>query len=86
MMAGFAQPENGEYGRTVATDIYSRQALVAAQAAFRQHCKVTIQPVGSGQVAVAVKPIGESAADPRQAVLEFWNFVLDTEAQRRLDA
>ena len=85
-MAGFPEPDNGEYHRVVSTDIYSRQAIVSAQSAFRQHCKVTIQPSGSGQVLVAVKPIGESSADPRQAVLEFWNFVLDTEAQRRLDA
>ena len=84
-MAGFAQPEGGEYRRTVSTGIYSRQTLVAAQAAFRQHCKVTIQPSGQGEVAVAVKPLGEAAADPRQALLEFWNFVLDTEAQRRLE-
>jgi len=85
-MAGFAQPEGGEYCRTVSTRIYSRQALVAAQAAFRQHCKITIQPSGQDQVAVAVKPIGEAAVDPGQAVLEFWNFALDTEAQRRLEA
>jgi hypothetical protein len=85
-MTGFAQPEDGEYRRVISTDIYSRQAIVSAQSAFRQHCKVTIQPSGSGQVAVSVKPLGESAADPRQALLEFWNFVLDTEAQRRLDA
>jgi hypothetical protein len=85
-MPGFTQPEGGEYRRAVPTDIYSRQAIVAAQSAFRQHCKVTIQLSGSGQVSVAVKPIGEAAADPGQAVLEFWNFVLDTEAQKRLDA
>jgi hypothetical protein len=85
-MSGFSQPEGGEYRRTVSTDLYSRQAIVSAQAAFRKHCKVTIQPTGSGEVAVSVKPIGESAADPRQALLEFWNFVLDTEAQRRLEA
>jgi len=85
-MAGFAEPEDGEYRRSVSTGIYSRQALVAAQAAFRQHCKVSIQPCGDGQVAVAVQPVGEAAADPKQALLEFWNFVLDTEAQRRLDA
>ena len=85
-MSGFEQQEGGEYRRVVSTEIYSRQAIVSAQSAFRQHCKVIIQPSGPGQVAVAVKPIGEAAADPRQAVLEFWNFVLDTEAQRRLDA
>ncbi len=85
MMAGFGEPEGGEYRRVVSTGIYSRQALVAAQAAFRQHCEVTIQPSGGGQVAVAVKPIGEAAADPGQALLEFWNFALDTEAQRRLE-
>ena len=85
-MTGFGEPEAGEYRRTVSTAIYSRQALVAAQAAFREHCKVTIRPSGTGDVAVLVKPTGESAADPRHALLEFWNFVLDTEAKRRLEA
>ena len=85
-MSGFAAPEGGEYRRAVSTAIYSRQALVAAQAAFRQFCTVTIRPDGTGQVMVAVKPIGESAASPRQAVLEFWNFVLDIQAQQRLEA
>jgi hypothetical protein len=85
-MAGFQEPDSGEFRRTVSSDLYSRQAIVSAQSAFRDHCKVTIQPSGGGHVAVSVKPIGEAAADPRQALLEFWNFVLDTEAQRRLEA
>jgi hypothetical protein len=84
-MSVFAQQEGGGYRRTVSTDLYSRQAIVSAQAAFRQHCKIAIQPTRSGEVEVSVKPIGDSAADPRQALLEFWNFVLDTEAQRRLE-
>lgn len=85
MRAGFSQPQDGEYRRVISIEIYSRQALAAAQTAFRQHCKVTIQPSGQSQVAVAVKPIGEAAADPGQALMEFWNFALDTEAQRRLE-
>jgi hypothetical protein len=86
MTAGFAQPEDGEYRRVVTTGIYSRQALVVAQAAFRQHCKVAIQPSGENQAMVAVTPIGEAAADADQALLEFWTFARDTEAQRRLEA
>jgi hypothetical protein len=85
MMPELEQAMDGEYRRVVSTGIYSRQSLVAGQAAFRQHCKVTIEPRGRDQVAVVVKPIGEATTAPREAVLEFWNFVLDTEAQRRLE-
>jgi hypothetical protein len=83
-VTGFTESPAGEFSRVVSTSIYSRQALTAAQAAFRSHCTVRIQPNGPNQVAVAVKPLGEASNNPQEAVLEFWNFVMDTEAQRRL--
>lgn len=83
-MSGYEQPSPGEYARLVATTVYSRQAIAAAQASFKRHCAVTFRPSGQGFVTVSVRPIGEAATSARDAVLEFWNFVLDTEAQRRL--
>lgn len=83
-MSGYEQPSPGEYTRLVPTSIYSRQAITAAQAAFKRHCAVTVRPGGQGFVAVSVRPIEEAATSAHDAVLEFWNFVLDTEAQRRL--
>lgn len=83
-MIGFMESSTGEFMRVVSTTIYSRQALTGAQAAFRSHCAVHLQPNGHNQVAVTVKPLGEALNSPREAVLEFWNYVIDTEAQRRL--
>jgi len=83
-MSTFYSEERGIYTRVVSNLMYSRQSIAAAQSAFRAHCSVTVRPQGQGNVAVHVKPLGESAREPTQAVLEFWNFVLDTEAQRRL--
>jgi hypothetical protein len=36
-------------------------------------------------ITVSIRPIGEAANDPEQTVLEYWNYVLDIEAQRRLE-
>jgi hypothetical protein len=83
-MMGFVESSAGEFTRMVSTTIYSRQALTGAQAAFRSYCAVRIQPNGPNQVAVTVKPLGEALNSPQEAVLEFWNYVVDTEAQRRL--
>jgi hypothetical protein len=84
-MPGFSQPTPGEFTRTASNAIYSRQAIATAQSAFKAHCSVTIRPQGAGLISVTVKPIGEASRSPEQAVLEFWNYVLDSEAQRRLD-
>lgn len=84
-MTGFHQDTPGDFSRTITNAMYSRQAISAAQAAFRQHCLVKVRPQGEGLVSVTVRPTGEAAKSPEQAVLEFWNFVLDSEAQRRLE-
>lgn len=84
-MQAFQQQVPGEFSRTISNAMYSRQAISAAQSAFKQHCSVSVRPQGQGIVSVTVKPTGEAAKAPEQAVLEFWNFVLDSEAQRRLE-
>ena len=84
-MFGFHQGASGDFTRTISNAMYSRQAISAAQSAFKQHCAVNVRPQGQGLVTVTVKPTGEAAKAPTQAVLEFWNFVLDSEAQRRLE-
>lgn len=84
-MPGFQQEAPGEFSRTISNAMYSRQSISAAQAAFKAHCSITVRPQGNGIVTVAVRPTGEAAKSAAQAVLEFWNFVLDSEAQRRLE-
>jgi len=84
-MSTFSHLNTGEFVRTASNAIYSRQAIAAAQAAFKAHCLVTVRPQGDGLISVAVKPIGEATESPERAVLEFWNYVLDSEAQRRMD-
>jgi hypothetical protein len=44
-----------------------------------------LQLLRTDMVTVRVEPLGDAAKAPAQAVLEFWNFVLDSEAQRRLE-
>jgi len=84
-MPGFHQDANGDFSRTISNAMYSRQSISAPQAAFKAHCGVTVRPQGNGMVMVTVRPTGEAAKSAAQAVLEFWNFVLDSEAQRRLE-
>jgi hypothetical protein len=84
-MLGFHNAVSGEFSRTISNALYSRQSISAAQSAFKQHCMVSVRPQGQGIVTVTIKPMGEAANAPAQAVLEFWNFVLDSEAQRRLE-
>lgn len=84
-MTGFEKSEDGAFSRAISNAVYSRQSVAAAQAAFKQHCTVSVRPGGNGLVTVKVLPKGEAAKTPRQAVLEFWNFVLDAEAQKRLE-
>jgi len=83
-MALFEQSAPGEFSRVVSTSVYSRHAVFSAQSAFKRHCAVTVRPIGHDEILVTVRPIGEGLSTALQAVLEFWNFVLDTEAQRRL--
>ncbi len=83
-MASLKLGAENECHRVVSSRFYSEQALRAAQSAFLKHCAVKIEPAGGGLLNVIVKPIGEAVSSGKEAILEFWNFALDTEAQRRL--
>jgi hypothetical protein len=85
MTGPFERQKTGEFTRTISNAVYSRQAISAAQSAFKQHCAISVWPQGQGTVTVSIRPIGEAANDPEQTVLEYWNYVLDIEAQRRLE-
>lgn len=86
MSGAFERGDREAFVRVVSNAVYSRHSIASAQAAFKQHCRVSAKPRGQGYVEVSIQVIGEAASSTRQAVLEFWNFVLDSEAKRRLDA
>lgn len=83
-MPGFDLSRLPEVSRTVDTRIYSRRALVDAQAAFRNHCRVEIRYVDHARVGVTVRPVATDNAEWRRVVLEFWNFALDATCQQQL--
>jgi hypothetical protein len=85
-MHAFEREDSGAFTRVISNAMYSRQSIAAAQAAFKQYCRVSAKPQGQGYVQVSIEVIGDAKSSARQAVLEFWNFVLDSEAKRRLDA
>jgi hypothetical protein len=80
----FALTDGNNCNRIVSSRIYSQDAIHAARAAFLEHCAVQVEPAGDGLLKVIVAPVGEAIAAPREAILAFWNFVLDSEAQSRI--
>jgi hypothetical protein len=80
----FDSSQSPALSRSLDTSIYSRRALAATQAAFRDHCNVAIRPSEHGRLLVTVTPLSSEPADIRATVLEFWNYLLDTACQERL--
>lgn len=83
-MSRFSLLDGNEYHRLVSIRIYSQEALSAAKAAFLEHCTVRVEHAREELFNVIVAPVGESIAAPREAILAFWNYVLDSEAQSRI--
>ena len=83
-MASFDSSNPPAISRTVNLTIYSRSALAAAQAAFREHCRVSIAPVASDRLLVSIMPLMTTTEEVRTMLLEFWNYFLDRSCQEKL--
>lgn len=70
--------------RTVSTTIYSRSALSRTQAAFGEHCQVSIAPSASDRLFVSITPLATSHQEAKSMILEFWNYCLDLSCQEKL--
>ena len=82
-MASFDFSNPSAISRTVNLTIYSRSALAATQAAFREHCRVSTVPVSSDRLLVSVMPLMTTPEEVRTMLLEFWNFFLDRSCQEK---
>ena len=83
-MASFDASNSPAISRTVNLTIYSRSALAATQAAFREYCRVSTVPVSSDRLLVSVMPLMTTPEEIRTMLLEFWNFFLDRSCQEKL--
>jgi len=81
---GFVQ-DGSSASRIADTSLYSRSALAATQMAFREHCRVRIEPAGPGKLRVVLTATTGHQGQLRSLVLAFWNYALDKAAQEKLD-
>jgi hypothetical protein len=72
-----------QFTRQVSNDLYSRTAIAAARAAYAPYCSVRILPKADNSAEVTVTISDAHTGDARKIALEFWNFVIDTECQRK---
>ncbi len=84
-MASFDSSNPPAISRTVSLTIYSRSALAATQAAFREHCRVSTVPVTSDRLLVSIMPLMMTPEEVRTMLLEFWNYFLDRSCQEKLE-
>ena len=83
-MASFDSSNLPAISRTITLTVYSRSALAATQAAFREHCRVSTATVSSDRLLVSVIPLMTTPEEVRTMLLEFWNFFLDRSCQEKL--
>ncbi len=83
-MASFDSSNPPAISRTVNLTIYSRSALAATQAVFREHCRVSTIPVTSDHLLVSIVPLMTTPEEVRAMLLEFWNYFLDQSCQEKL--
>ena len=83
-MASFDSSNLPTVSRTVSLTIYSRSALAATQAAFREHCRVSTAPVASDRLLVSIIPLMTTPDEVTTMLLEFWNYFLDRSCQEKL--
>ncbi len=76
--------QQSEFSRSIDLSLYSRKALAAAQAAYRQYCRVEARPVDNGRLLVTISPLASETDDVRTLILEFWNYFLDCACQEKL--
>jgi hypothetical protein len=70
--------------RVVDLTIYSQNALAATQRAFKQHCRVSTEPLSAGRSLLLITPLLSSPEQTRAMILEFWNYFLDQTCQEKL--
>ena len=83
-MASFDSSNPPAISRTVSLTSYSRSALAATQAAFKEHCRVYTASVSSDRLLVSVMPLMTAPEEVRTMLFEFWNFFLDRSCQEKL--
>lgn len=83
-MASFDSSNPPTISRTVSLTIYSRSALAATQAAFREHCRISTVPVASDRLLVSIMPLVATPDEVTTMLLEFWNYFLDRSCQEKL--
>jgi hypothetical protein len=83
-MASFDFSNPPTISRAVGLTIYSRSALAATQAAFREHCRISTALVAKDRLLVSVMPLMTAPEEVRTMLLEFWNYFLDRSCQEKL--
>jgi hypothetical protein len=81
MTGGFIKAPDGALSREVSARVYSQDVLSAACSAFQEFCRTEISGDGTGRLLVSIYP--HEPERGRNCVLAFWNFVLNSEAERR---
>ena len=84
-MSSFDYSHLPEVSRPIDPSLYSRGAIAAAQAAYKDYCRVETRPSNNGRLVVALTSHPAYSGELRALVLEFWNYVLDRACQERLN-
>lgn len=74
-----------EFKRIIDNSIYTRKALNSARDAYGDYCSVQAVPKPDGTIDIIVTVHEQYNDQPRQVILEFWNYFLDNACKQHLE-
>jgi len=73
-----------KFVRVIDHRLYPRKAISEARSAYKDYCAVCVEPLPSDCARLTVTVLPKHAANGREVVLSFFNFVLDKAAEINL--
>jgi hypothetical protein len=72
--------------REIDHSLYSRQALADARAAYKEYCRIVVEPLTGTKVRLLIEVLPAYADKDRDVVLSFMNFLLDKALEQQLSS
>lgn len=66
--------------------LYPRKAVSDARAAYKDYCKVRVEPLAGDRARLTISVLPKHVASDREITLSFLNYALDKAAELQLQA
>ncbi|NTU72797.1 hypothetical protein HGB07_01320 [Candidatus Roizmanbacteria bacterium] len=71
--------------RRLDNTLYPKKAVAEARMAYRDYCDFLIKKHGNDHVTLTISIKSNYSEHSRQIILEFWNYLLDTSCQVKIE-